>query len=233
MEQTGYRWWIDRVKFMLEMVDIIRLDHFRGFEKYYEIPGDATTAVNGRWVRGPGDRFFEVLQQSLGKVPFIAEDLGYITPEVLELRDRWGFPGMRVLQFAFGDQSLDNPHKPHNFIRNCVVYTGTHDNDTTAGWFRQRSDAQARAEIELALRYMGSDGSDGVWDFIRLALSSVADTAILPMQDVLGLGTEARMNVPATVENNWRWKMREDQLNPELAARLREMNLIYGRLRSY
>ena len=233
MEQSGYRWWIDRVKFMLETVDIIRLDHFRGFEKYYEIPGDATTAVNGHWVRGPGDRFFEVLQQSLGKVRFIAEDLGYITPEVLDLRERWGFPGMRILQFAFGDQSLDNPHKPHNFIRNCIVYTGTHDNDTTAGWFRQRSDAQARAEIELALRYMGRDGSDGVWDFIRLALSSVADTAILPMQDVLGLGTEARMNVPATVENNWRWKMREDQLNPELAARLREMNLLYGRLRSY
>jgi 4-alpha-glucanotransferase len=232
MEQSGYRWWIDRVKFMLETVDMIRLDHFRGFEKYFEIPGDATTAVNGRWVQGPGDRFFEVLQQSLGKVPFIAEDLGFITPEVLKLRDRWGFPGMRVLQFAFGDQSKDNPHKPHNFIRNCIVYTGTHDNDTTAGWLRQRSGAEARNEIELALRYMGSDGSEGVWDFIRLALSSVADIAILPMQDVLGLGTEARMNMPSIAENNWRWKMRKDPFNPELAARLREMNLIYGRLRS-
>ncbi len=232
MEQTGYRWWIDRVRYMLEMVDFIRLDHFRGFEKYFEIPGEATTAVNGRWVEGPGDRFFEVIQQALGQVPFIAEDLGYITPEVHALRDRWGFPGMRVLQFAFGDQSLENPHKPHNFIRNCVVYTGTHDNDTTAGWFRRSNGEQARAEIELALRYMGRDGSDGVWDFIRLALSSVADTAILPMQDVLSLGTEARMNTPATVGNNWRWKMTPDQLNFELAGKLREMNLMYGRLRS-
>ncbi|MBN1571120.1 MAG: 4-alpha-glucanotransferase [Acidobacteria bacterium] len=233
MEQTGYRWWIDRVKFMLETVDIIRLDHFRGFEKYYEIPGDAATAVNGRWKEGPGDRFFEVLQQSLGKIPFIAEDLGYITPEVHALRDRWGFPGMRVIHFAFGDQSLENPHKPHNFVRNCIVYTGTHDNDTTVGWFRRRSGDQVRGEIELALRYMGKDGNDGAWDFIRMALSSVADIAILPMQDVLSLGSEARMNVPATVENNWRWKMRKDQLNPELAGKLYEMNLIYGRLRAF
>jgi 4-alpha-glucanotransferase len=232
MERTGFRWWIDRVKFILELVDIIRLDHFRGFEKFWEIPGGATTAVNGRWAEGPGNRFFEVLQESLGKVRFIAEDLGYITPEVHALRDRWEFPGMRVLQFAFGDQSLENPHKPHNFVRNCVAYTGTHDNDTTAGWFRQRSGDRARSEIELALRYMGKDGGDAVWDFIRLALSSVADIAILPMQDVLCLGTEARMNVPATVGNNWSWRMQGDQLNSELALKLREMNLMYGRLGS-
>ncbi|MDM7995845.1 MAG: 4-alpha-glucanotransferase [Acidobacteriota bacterium] len=232
MEQTGYRWWIERVKGMLEMVDIIRIDHFRGFEKYFEIPGDAKTAVNGRWVEGPGDRFFEVLQQALGKVPFIAEDLGYITPEVHALRDRWGFPGMRVLQFAFGDQSLENPHKPHNFVRNCVVYTGTHDNETTAGWFRQRTGEPARSEIELALRYMGTDGTDAVWDLIRLAVSSVADIAILPMQDVVGLGTEARMNIPSTVENNWRWRMTEEQMKSEVAGRLREMNYIYGRWRT-
>jgi 4-alpha-glucanotransferase len=232
MERTGYRWWIDRVKFMLERVDIIRIDHFRGFEKYFEIPGGAKTAVNGRWAEGPGNRFFEVLQQALGNVRFIAEDLGYITPEVHALRDRWGFPGMRVLQFAFGDNSLENPHKPHNFIRNCVVYTGTHDNDTTAGWFRQRTGDFARSEIELALRYMGKDGSDPVWDLIRLALSSVADIAILPMQDVLELGTEARMNIPSTVENNWRWRMKEGQLTSELAARLRDMNYIYARGRT-
>ena len=138
MEKTGYRWWMDRVKFTLQMVDVIRLDHFRGFEKFWEIPGDAATAVNGCWRPGPGDRFFELLQESLGKVPVIAEDLGYITPEVHALRERWGFPGMRVLQFAFGDQSRDNPHKPYNCIPHCIVYTGTHDNDTTAGWFRQR-----------------------------------------------------------------------------------------------
>ncbi len=233
MEQTGYRWWIERVQSMLELVDIIRIDHFRGFEKYFEIPGDASTAVNGRWVSGPGNRFFEVLQQALGTVRFIAEDLGYITPEVHALRDRWGFPGMRVLQFAFGDQSLENPHKPHNFIQNCIVYTGTHDNDTTAGWFWQRTGEPARSEIELALRYMGRDGGDAVWDLIRLALSSVADIAILPMQDVLGLGTEARMNIPSTVENNWRWRMTESQMRPELAGKLRDMNYMYGRWRAH
>lgn len=229
MEQTGYRWWIARVRCMLSMFDIIRLDHFRGFEKYWEIPAGSRTAVNGRWVEGPGDRLFQALQEALGKLPFIAEDLGYITREVHELRDRWGFPGMRVLQFGFGDQSPENPHKPYNFIRNCVAYTGTHDNDTSAGWFSAKSDARARAERELALRYMGSSGTDVVWDFIRLALSSVADTVILPMQDVLGLGSEARMNLPATIANNWLWRMREDQLKPELAARLREINQAYGR----
>jgi 4-alpha-glucanotransferase len=233
MERSGYRWWIDRIRFMLEMVDIIRLDHFRGFEKFWEIPGGSPTAATGRWVPGPGHRFFEVVLASLGKLPLIAEDLGYITPEVHELRDRWGFPGMRVLQFAFGDQSLDNPHKPHNFIRNCIAYTGTHDNDTTAGWFQRRNDERARGEIELALRYMGKSANDAAWDFIRLVLSSVADIAIVPMQDVLGLGSEARMNIPSTVENNWRWRMREDQIRSDLAARMREMNLMYGRLRPW
>ena len=230
MEKTGYRWWLDRVKFMLRMVDIIRLDHFRGFEKYWEIPAGSTTAVNGIWRSGPGSRFFEVLHESLGELPFIAEDLGYITPEVLALRDRWGFPGMRILQFAFGDQSRDNPHKPYNYVTNCVAYTGTHDNDTTAGWFKERAHAAAQAEVEMALRYLGNDGRDAVWDFIRLTLSSVADTAILPMQDVLGLGTEARMNIPGTVENNWRWRMKEDQLTSELANKLRTLNIMYGRL---
>jgi 4-alpha-glucanotransferase len=231
MEQSGYRWWIDRIRFLLEMVDIIRLDHFRGFEKFWEIPAGSKTAVNGRWVTGPGNRLFEVLSTSLGKLPLIAEDLGYITPEVHALRDHWGFPGMRVLQFAFGDQSLENPHKPHNFIQNCIAYTGTHDNDTTTGWFQRAYEYPARGEMELALRYIGKDRNDAAWDLIRLALSSVADTAILPMQDILGLGSEARMNTPSTVGNNWRWRMREDQLNPQLAARLREMNLMYGRLR--
>jgi 4-alpha-glucanotransferase len=230
MAQTGYSWWIARVRSMLNMVDIIRLDHFRGFEKYWEIPGGSVTAVNGRWVEGPGDSLFQALQGALGKLPFIAEDLGYITPEVHELRDRWGFPGMRVLQFGFGDQSPENPHKPYNFIRNCVAYTGTHDNDTSAGWFAAKTDDRARAERESALRYMGGDGTDAVWGFIRLALSSVADTVILPMQDVLGLGSEARMNRPATTANNWLWRLREDQLKHDLAARLREMNQTFGRV---
>ncbi len=230
MERNGFRWWMDRFRFTLQMVDKVRLDHFRGFEKFWEIPAGCKTAVNGSWKPGPGDRFFQALHESLGSVPLIAEDLGYITPEVHALRDRWGFPGMRVLHFAFGDQSCQNPHKPYNHVRECVVYTGTHDNDTTAGWFGRSSGTAARSEIDLALRYMGSDGADPVWDLIRLALSSVADTTIVPMQDVLGLATEARMNVPGTVENNWRWRMREDHLKPELAARLRELNLMYGRL---
>jgi 4-alpha-glucanotransferase len=177
MEDTGYAWWIERIGSLLHMVDIIRIDHFRGFEKYWRIPAKSKTAVNGRWIKGPGDRFFQALKNAFGRLPFIAEDLGYITPEVHELRDRWGFPGMRVLQFAFGDQSPQNPHKPHNFARNCVVYTGTHDNDTSAGWFAAGTDARSRAERESALLYMGSNGADAVWDFIRLALSSVANTA--------------------------------------------------------
>jgi 4-alpha-glucanotransferase len=232
MERNGYAWWIERVRSMLKMVDIIRLDHFRGFEKFWQIPAGSKNAAGGRWVEGPGDRFFQALLDEFGELPFVAEDLGLITPEVHELRDRWNLPGMRVLQFAFGDESPENPHKPFNFIRNCVAYTGTHDNDTTAGWFSAVTEsAQARAEREAAIRYMGSDGKDVVWDFIRLLLSSVADTAILPMQDVLGLGSEARMNLPATADGNWRWRMRQDQMNAGTAARLREMNRMYGRLR--
>jgi 4-alpha-glucanotransferase len=218
---------------MLQQVDMIRLDHFRGFEKYWEIPAGSETAVGGRWVDGPGDRFFEALMQAMDRgdrLPFIAEDLGYITPEVHALRDRWALPGMRVLHFAFGDESADNPHKPHNFIRNCVAYTGTHDNNTTAGWLEGNDRAHASDEINRALRYMGVDEKNAVEGFIRLLLASVADTAILPMQDVLGLGSEARMNIPATVEGNWVWRLLPEQLNPETASRLYEWNKLYGRL---
>jgi 4-alpha-glucanotransferase len=239
LAETGYRWWIDRVRATLELVDLARLDHFRGFEKYYEVPGGSTTAIDGRWVDGPGDALFAALEKALGKLPFIAEDLGYITHEVHALRDRWGFPGMRVLQFAFGSRAPDDPFKPHNFIRNCVVYTGTHDNDTTAGWFTSpgtggstRSETQARAERELALRYLNSDGSEIHWDFIRAAIASVAGMAVIPLQDVLGLGSEARMNVPASAENNWRWRFLQDQLRPEIGARLLDLTGLYGRLPS-
>jgi 4-alpha-glucanotransferase len=230
MEKTKYRWWIERIQVMLQQVDIIRLDHFRGFEKYWEIPAGSETAIEGRWVEGPGSRFFEVLAEALGKLPFIAEDLGYITPEVHALRDHCQLPGMRVLHFAFGDESVDNPHKPFNFIRNCVAYTGTHDNNTTAGWFAGGDRDHASDEIERALRYMGADEKDAVWSLIRVLLSSVADTAILPMQDALGLGADARMNTPATLEGNWCWRMQPEQLDPEIAERLYEMNRIYGRL---
>ncbi|NWG12305.1 MAG: 4-alpha-glucanotransferase [Acidobacteria bacterium] len=236
MEQTGYAWWIERIRAMLELVDVIRIDHFRGFEKYWEIPGDATTAQKGRWVDGPGDRFFAALEHALGRLPFIAEDLGYITPEVHALRDRWGFPGMRVLQFSFCHESADDPFKPYNFIRNCVVYTGTHDNDTTLGWFNDqgngnstRSPEAIRAERDFVLRYLGTDGREIHWDFIRLAMSSVADVAVFPMQDVLGLGSEARMNLPASTENNWTWRFEEHMLRREQSDRLREFSRSYGR----
>ena len=237
LKRTGYRWWIERVQSMLDLVDITRVDHFRGFEKYYEIPGDAKTAVHGRWVEGPGDQFFAALEKIFGRLPFIAEDLGFITPEVHSLRERWGFPGMRVLQFAFGNEDPLDAFKPYNFIPNCVVYTGTHDNDTTRGWFTApgagestRSVEQMRSERSRALSYLHSDGSEIHWDFIRAAMASVADTAIFPMQDVLGLGSEARMNLPATAEGNWQWRLSKDQLRPGLSARLRQMCRTYGRV---
>lgn len=239
MEQAGYQWWVHRIRCMLEQVDLIRIDHFRGFEKYYEIPAGSKDAIHGRWVEGPGDRFFAAILRIFGKLPFIAEDLGLITPEVIALRDRWGFPGMKVLQFAFDNESPSNPFKPYNFVRNCVVYTGTHDNDTTVGWFRANSpedanqnEAQLMAARASALRYLDSDGSEIHWDFIRAAVSSVADTAIFPLQDVLGLGSEARMNRPSRSENNWHWRFLPEQLKPELGARLRELNRTYGRLNS-
>jgi 4-alpha-glucanotransferase len=236
MAETGYSWWIERARVILMLVDLARLDHFRGFEKYYEIPGGSATAVRGRWVEGPGDRFFAALKEALGRLPFIAEDLGYITPEVHALRERWGFPGMRVLQFAFGDESPSHQFKPHNFVRNTVAYTGTHDNDTTVGWFHNTDPAegilnneQVRIERENALKYVNSDGREIHWDFIRLAVASVADTAIFPLQDALGLGSEARMNRPATTENNWRWRYEEGQISAALAHKLRELAKTYGR----
>jgi 4-alpha-glucanotransferase len=235
MEQTGYQWWIDRMRCMLEQFDLVRIDHFRGFEQYYEIPAAAKTAAEGRWVDGPRDRFFEALARAFGKLPFIAEDLGMITPEVLALRDRWGFPGMRVLQFAFLTDRQEDPFKPHNFIPNCIVYTGTHDNDTTLGWFRAtgedtRTAEQRRAEHERALRYLKSDGKEIHWDFIRAAVCSLANTAIFPLQDALGLGSDARMNVPSRPENNWRWRFLPQQLTPDIGARLREISRAGGRL---
>ncbi|MBI4455558.1 MAG: 4-alpha-glucanotransferase [Acidobacteria bacterium] len=237
-EQTGYAWWIERVRTTLEMVDVIRLDHFRGFEKYYEIPAGAANAIEGRWVEGPGEKLFNALQSSLGALPVIAEDLGVITPEVEALRERFGFPGMRILQFAFSNECPEDIFKPYNHVKNCVVYTGTHDNDTVVGWFTSpgtgdstRTADQVRAEREFALRYLNSDGGEIHWDFIRLALASVASTAIFPLQDVLGLGSEARMNLPASTGRNWTWRFQPKQLKPKLAERLRLLSGTYGRCR--
>jgi len=236
MAETGYQWWIERIRATLAQVDIVRLDHFRGFEQYWEVPGGEKTAINGHWAQGPGAAFFEAVGQALGELPIIAEDLGFITPEVKALRDRFGFPGMRILQFAFGTDPQAGDFKPHNFTHNTVVYTGTHDNDTTVGWFTSagtgdstRTAAEVREERESVLKYLGTDGHEIHWDFIRLALSSVADTAIIPLQDVLGLGSEARMNIPARESGNWGWRYRPGVLTDALSQRLVEMVDLYGR----
>jgi 4-alpha-glucanotransferase len=236
MAEDGYAWWLGRFRAMLQLADITKIDHFRGFEKYWEIPGEATTAVNGRWVPGPGAALFEAAQQKLGILPLIAEDLGLITPEVEVLRDSLGFPGMRVLQFAFGDDCDSNIHRPHNYPPNCVAYTGTHDNNTTVGWFSQ-DDSEATTlsreerdrERQRALNYLGTDGHEINWDFIRLALMSPANTAIIPLQDVLGLGSPARMNTPGRPEGNWRWRFTADMLTDQVAGRLRELTERGGR----
>jgi len=225
LADTGYAWWIARVQAVLELVDIVRLDHFLGFERYYVIPVEAPTAIEGEWLADPGDRFFAALHRALGGLPFIAEDLGMITAEVVALRERWGLPGMRVLQFAFGSDAPDDLNKPHNYTKNCVVYTGTHDNDTTLGWFGTL-ETEARTRT---LRYLHSDGRAVHWDMIRVALASVADTAIVPLQDVLGLGTTARMNLPGTGQHNWSWRLQPQQLRPHLSEQLSTLTRTYGR----
>lgn len=227
MAKNGYAWWMQRIKSTLDMVDIVRLDHFRGFEAYWEVPATEKTAVNGRWVLGPGAALFTKLEQELGELPIIAEDLGLITPEVEALRDQFNLPGMKVLHFAFGD-TAKNPYLPHNYTSNYVVYTGTHDNDTTLGWFLTRGDK----ERETVQRYLGKDGSDICWDMIRLALSSVADMAVFPLQDMLRLGGDARMNIPGLAEGNWSWRYRAEMLDPGLAHGLCLLTETYGRLES-
>jgi 4-alpha-glucanotransferase len=239
MAASGYAWWIQRLRTAQQMVDMIRLDHFRGFEAYWEVPAAEDTAVNGRWVEGPRAAFFEALRDALGELPIVAEDLGLITPEVRALRDHFGFPGMRVLQFAFGGDPGTNEHAPHNYTRNCVVYTGTHDNNTSLGWLHEverpentSSREQMVAERAMALKYMASNGKQIHWDMIRLALASVGSIAVIPMQDVLGLGHEARMNHPGMAQGNWEWRYTADMLTDELTARLHELTEIYGRIPS-
>ena len=225
LQKSGFKWWIQRFQAMLEYVDIIRIDHFRGFEAYWAVKQGETTAMNGKWVKAPGREFFEELRQQLGRLPILAEDLGVITPEVEELRDRFGFPGMKILQFAFGDDA-GNPFLPFNYERNCLVYTGTHDNDTTVGWFQKLSDY----ERDNVLNYLGCVSSEGIhWDFIRLALSSVANMAIIPVQDLLGWGSDCRMNFPSVAEGNWEWRYQSDNLTHEIYERLRTLTKLYGR----
>ena len=236
MAQDGYSWWIERFRANLMMFDTVRLDHFRGFEAYWEIPASEPTAVNGKWVKGPGAELFNAIKAELGDIRVIAEDLGVITPEVDNLRDEMGFPGMRILQMAFGKDAKSMQYRPHNYIWNCVVYTATHDHNTTIGWFTAppgtqstQSAEEVHRERDQVLKYLGTNGSEINWDFIRLAMRSVARFAIFPLQDVLGLGTESRMNLPGTPKGNWEWRFTEDMLKPEVITRLSEMSDIYER----
>ena len=225
LAKQGYTWWINRVSAVLRLVDIVRIDHSRGFAAYWEVPAEEETAINGRWVPGPGAELFTALEQALGKLPIIAEDLGVITPDVEEIRDSFDFPGMKLLQFGFGGTGED-PYLPHNHIKNCVVYTGTHDNDTTVGWWN----ACSQQERSFTQMYLGRDGHDIAWDMIRVAWASVADTAIVPMQDLYSLGTEARMNMPGRLGGNWGWRYTPDMLHEEIAQRLHMLTAIYDRL---
>lgn len=225
LQKQDFKWWVQRFEAMLDYVDIIRIDHFRGFEAFWAVEKGEETAMNGEWIKGLGEELFDTIKQKLGKLPVLAEDLGVITPEVEELRDKYEFPGMKILQFAFGSDP-GNPFLPFNYPRNAVVYTGTHDNDTTVGWFKTGSDYE-KQNLEL---YLGSISPDGVhWDLIRLALSSIANQAIIPLQDILGLGNEARMNFPSTAEGNWAWRYRSELLTDELSDRLKVLTRLNGR----
>lgn len=229
MAENNYAWWISRLRSALALYDAVRVDHFRGFESYWEIPADAKNAVKGRWVPGPGVDFFEVVEQELENPAILAEDLGIITPEVEALRDQFGFPGMKVLQFGFGDPASE--HLPHNFTtQNCVVYTGTHDNNTTLGWWKSLS----RQEKKFVREYVGKSfgvgrASEVPEEMVRMAFASTAALSIVPMQDVLALGADARMNTPGATKGNWDWRMKEDALTPRITERLVSHAEVYGR----
>ncbi|MGM0575903.1 MAG: 4-alpha-glucanotransferase [Myxococcota bacterium] len=224
MAADGYAWWIGRLKRILEQVDLVRIDHFRAFSTYWEVPPNAPDARGGRWREGPGEAFFDAIEEALGDVPVIAEDLGMLSPDVHELRDAVGLPGMKILQFAFGGEA-DNLYLPHNHPEHAIVYSGTHDNDTTVGWW-ETSPRHVRDHVR---RYLATDGSGIAWTLVRTALASVAHTAIVPLQDVLGLGSDARMNVPGRADGNWLWRVRAEAFNEDVAAALRELVELYGR----
>jgi 4-alpha-glucanotransferase len=228
-QETNFDWWIKRFKATLQYVDLVRVDHFRGFEAYWQVPAGETTAINGEWIKAPGEAFFQTLNERLGSLPILAEDLGIITPEVEALRDRFNFPGMRILMFAFSEGS-DSIHLPHHYIQNCIVYSGTHDNDTAIGWWEKASPT----EKQFLSSYLGSASADEIkeinWVLIRMALASVANSAIIPLQDVLGLEGRARMNDPSRIPGNWRWRYSSsDQITAEATQRLRALTQLYSR----
>ena len=233
----GYKWWIERFRSSLAMFDMVRLDHFRGFESYWEVPGNETTAINGRWVKGPGEDLFLALQGAFGELPIVAENLGVITPPVEKLRQQFRLPGMSLLQFAFGNDPQGPSFRPHNYTRDLVAYTGGHDNDTTVGWWTSsgasdstRSQEDVRKEHDSARAYLNFDDDSEIhWIMIRAVQASVADVAIVPLQDVLGLGSEARMNLPGKVSGNWKWRYRPGALRNELSERLKSLVTLYER----
>lgn len=225
LRKTGFQWWIDRISASLKLCDIIRIDHFRGFEAYWAVPYGESTAINGEWRKAPGDELFSAIKKALGDLPIIAEDLGLITEEVEKLRDDFDLPGMKILQFAF-DSSEDNNYIPHSFHPNTVVYTGTHDNNTTLGWYQEASEA----DKQYVCRYLHvHDDHDIVWDFIRAAWASVSNIAVVPMQDIFSLDAHARMNVPGNAVGNWGWRYTTEMLSDELAVKLRGLTELYGR----
>jgi 4-alpha-glucanotransferase len=235
--ETGYKWWIDRFRASLALFDLVRLDHFRGFEAYWEVPASEKTAINGLWVKGPGEGLLSALQNALGELPIVAENLGVITPPVEKLRQQFGLPGMSLLQFAFGTDPQASTFRPHNYTRDLAAYTGVHDNDTTVGWWSSsgaadstRSLDEVREEHDFASEYLNfRDDSAINWAMIRAVLASVADLAIVPLQDVLGLGSDARMNLPGKISGNWKWRYRPGALSGDLSVRLRLLVTLYDR----
>lgn len=227
-KETGYEWWMKRLNSCYDLYDVVRIDHFRAFDEYYSIPADAKTAEIGTWEPGPGYELFDIMKKKLGEKEVIAEDLGFLTPSVIELVKKTGYPGMKILQFAF-DSREESDYLPHNYDHNCVVYTGTHDNDTVLGWYETLEEA----DRELCDKYLNlakCQGKELRWEFIRAAFASVADLAVIPMQDYLGLGSEARINTPSTLGNNWKWRMKKGSFTKELAGQIKDMTGLYGRL---
>lgn len=226
MEKTDYKWWVDRIRQSLNLYDVLRIDHFKGFESYWSIPYGDPTAENGEWVKGPGIKVFKAIKDELGDVNIIAEDLGTLTEETIKLREDTGFPGMKILTFAF-DTDNSNPFLPHNYDKNFIVYTGTHDNDTVRGWMEVTA---PKDQVKKAIEYLQLNKEEGYnWGFIRGAWSSVADVSIAVMQDFLDLGNEARINLPSTLGSNWRWRVKEDAFTDELSKKIQGITKIYGR----
>jgi 4-alpha-glucanotransferase len=227
-KKSGFDWWVRRMARNLECVDYLRIDHFRGLVAYWEVPAGSDTAINGRWVPAPADEFLTTLQEQFPCLPIIAEDLGIITPDVREVMQRYVIPGMKVLEFAFEEGYETNPYIPHNVVRNCILYTGTHDNNPVRGWIEEDATEDHKKRL---WHYLGYEvrAADLPWTFIRLAMMTVADTVIIPMQDILGLGSEARMNRPGINKGNWRWRLSADEITPDITGRLKGMTGIYAR----